>query len=208
MPDADHAPAFWQSVATAFKNQGSVVFDLFNEPYPDNNQDTTAAWTCWRDGGTCSGVSYQAAGMQQLVNTVRGVGADNLILLGGVEYSNSLTNWLAYEPNDPSGNLAAAWHMYGGNACSSLSCWSGAPASVAAAVPLTAGEFGESYTGTDCSTSLVSSFTNWMDSIGGGYMAWTWNHWGSCLDLVTDEIAGTPTTGWGTFYKGHLASLP
>jgi hypothetical protein len=98
--------------------------------------------------------------------------------------------------------------MYGGSACSSLSCWSGVPASVAAAVPLAAGEFGESYTGTDCSISLVSSFTNWMDSVGGGYVTWAWSHWGSCLDLVADEIAGTPTAGWGTFYKGHLASLP
>lgn len=208
MPDGDHAPAFWQSVATAFKNQGSVVFDLFNEPYPDSNQDTTAAWTCWRDGGTCSGVPYQAAGMQQLVNTVRGTGAQNLILLGGVEYANSLTGWLAYRPTDSAGNTAAAWHMYGGNACSSLSCWEGAPASVGAAVPLTAGEFGENYSGSDCTTSLDSQFTNWMDGIGAGYMAWTWNHWGSCLDLVTDEIAGTPTASWGTFYKAHLASLP
>jgi hypothetical protein len=208
MPDADHATAFWQSVAGAFKNQGSVVFDLFNEPYPDSNQDTTAAWTCWRDGGSCSGVPYQAAGMQDLVNAVRGTGAGNLILLGGVEYANSLTGWLAYRPTDSAGNVAAAWHMYGGNVCSSLSCWMGAPASVAAAVPLTAGEFGENYSGTDCGTSLVSSFTSWMDSIGAGYVAWTWNHWGSCLDLVTDEIAGTPTASWGAFYKGHLASLP
>ena len=208
MADADHAPAFWQSVANAFKNQGAVAFDLFNEPYPDSNQDTTAAWTCWRDGGTCSGVGYQAAGMQQLVNAVRGTGAQNLILLGGVEYANSLTSWLAYEPTDPDGNTAAAWHMYGGNVCSSVACWNGAPAAVAAHVPLVAGEFGENYSGSDCTTSLDSSFTNWMDSLGAGYMAWTWNHWGSCLDLVTDEIAGTPTQSWGAFYKSHLASLP
>jgi hypothetical protein len=83
-----------------------------------------------------------------------------------------------------------------------------APANVAGHVPLVAGEFGENYSGSDCTTSLDSQFTNWMDSIGAGYMAWTWNHWGGCLDLVTDEIAGTPTASWGTFYKAHLASLP
>jgi hypothetical protein len=33
MPDSDHSPAFWTSVATAFKSDPAVVFDLFNEPY-------------------------------------------------------------------------------------------------------------------------------------------------------------------------------
>jgi aryl-phospho-beta-D-glucosidase BglC (GH1 family) len=34
MPDADHAPAFWTSVANTFKSTSTVIFDLFNEPYP------------------------------------------------------------------------------------------------------------------------------------------------------------------------------
>ena len=33
MPDMDHSPAFWTSVASTFKNNPAVVFDLFNEPY-------------------------------------------------------------------------------------------------------------------------------------------------------------------------------
>ena len=78
-----------------------MLFDLFNEPYPDNNQDTTAAWTCWKNGGTCSGMSYQAAGMQTLVNTVRATGATNVIMLGGVQYSGTLSHWGAYAPTDP-----------------------------------------------------------------------------------------------------------
>lgn len=40
MPDADHAPAFWTSVATMFKSYSNVLFDLHNEPYPDGNQGT------------------------------------------------------------------------------------------------------------------------------------------------------------------------
>ena len=35
MPDQDHSPAFWSSVASTFKGNSSVIFDLFNEPYPD-----------------------------------------------------------------------------------------------------------------------------------------------------------------------------
>ena len=66
MADRDHAPDFWRSVAQEFKHNRSVVFDLFNEPYPDSNASSTAAWECVRDGGTCPGVPYVAAGMQEL----------------------------------------------------------------------------------------------------------------------------------------------
>jgi len=58
MPDRDHAAPFWTQVANAYKGNGAVLFDLFNEPSPDNNQDTAATWRCWRDGGNCSGVGY------------------------------------------------------------------------------------------------------------------------------------------------------
>ena len=54
MADRDHSPAFWTSVAQRFGDDSAVVFDLYNEPYPDGDQDTTAAWECWRDGGMCA----------------------------------------------------------------------------------------------------------------------------------------------------------
>jgi endoglucanase len=91
MPDQDHSIAFWQSVATTFKGNRSVLFDLFNEPYPDSNRDSNAAWICWCDGGACPGVSYPVAGMQTLVSAIRATGAANVILLGGVQYANSLS---------------------------------------------------------------------------------------------------------------------
>ncbi|MGH2999327.1 MAG: glycoside hydrolase family 5 protein, partial [Gaiellaceae bacterium] len=61
MPDKSHSPAFWSSVARAFKESRNVVFDLYNEPH-----DVT--WKCWRDG--CG----PWAGMQQLLNAVRSAG--------------------------------------------------------------------------------------------------------------------------------------
>jgi hypothetical protein len=33
---ADHAPAFWTSVANAFQGNAAVIFELFNEPFGDN----------------------------------------------------------------------------------------------------------------------------------------------------------------------------
>ena len=69
MPDMDHSVDFWKSVATYFKSNPNVIFELFNEPYPDNNNwNSQAGWQCWRDGGTCSGVSYQVRFMWQITS--------------------------------------------------------------------------------------------------------------------------------------------
>ena len=58
MPDQDHSVDFWRSVARTFGGNSSVIFDLYNEPYPDHDRVTDRAWKCWRDGGWCAGVSY------------------------------------------------------------------------------------------------------------------------------------------------------
>jgi endoglucanase len=200
MPDEDHAPAFWESVATAFKSQAGVIFDLYNEPYPDNNQDTTAAWTCWRDGGSCPSVSFPVAGMQSLVTSVRSTGATNVILLGGVQYANALSQWLTYEPNDPLSNLAASTHIYHGQVCSSVSCFNSTLAPVAAKVPLITGELGES----DCAETFVDSYFAWADPLGVSYLGWSWNvqDCSGFPALITD-YSGTPTA-FGQGFKTHL----
>src|SRR5579883_1396765 len=157
MPDLDHAPAFWTSVATTFKSNLSVIFDLFNEPYPANNSDSTQGWTCWRDGSTaastapCPEIGFAVAGMQTLVNTVRATGATNVIMLGGLEYSNDLSQWLQYEPTDPDHNLAASFHLYNGTICNNASCWNSQVAPVAAKVPVITGELGEG----DCAHTFI-----------------------------------------------------
>ena len=108
-------------MANTFKGNDAVIFDLFNEPFPERADSTneTEGWQCWLNGGSsCVGISYTVAGMQTLVNAVRSAGANNVLMLGGVECSNDLTQWLQYEPTDPDHNLAASWHSYNFNACS------------------------------------------------------------------------------------------
>ncbi len=201
MPDADHSPLFWSQVAATFKGNGTVILDLHNEPFPDNNQDTAAAWSCWRDGGSCSGFGYQAAGMQTLVDAVRATGANNVIALGGVQYSNALGSWLAYKPNDPRNNLVASWHVYDFNACQTVSCYDSTVGVVAKSVPVLALEFGSS----NCDPTWLGTTMGWFDSHNLGYFAWTWNNWGSAcssLSLISSD-AGTPTQ-WGQIYRTHL----
>ena len=92
MPNHDHSVAFWQEFANYFKDMPDVLFDLHNEPYPNKmGGGYDDAWKCWRDGGWCTGISYQVAGMQELINTVRGTGASNILLLGGLSYANDLS---------------------------------------------------------------------------------------------------------------------
>ena len=165
MPNRDHSITFWEQVATAYRGNSAVIFDLFNEPYPDSNRDTTAAWVCWRDGGSCPGVSFQAAGMQELVTAVRQTGATNVIMLGGVQYSNALSQWLTYRPTDPVNNLVAAWHVYNFNPCNTVSCYDATVGPVAQQVPVVAGEIGQN----DCAHWFIDTVMNWLDARGQSY---------------------------------------
>jgi endoglucanase len=205
MPDAAQAIPFWTSVAIAFKSNDAVIFDLFNEPYPEraDNYNETEGWQCWLSGGTCVGIGYQVAGMQSMVNAIRGAGANNVIMLGGLAYSNDLTQWLSYKPTDPDGNLVASWHSYNFNTCSTQSCWTSQVAPVAAQVPVIAGEIGEN----DCADGYVNPLMSWLDSQSTSYLAWTWNNW-DCSQgpaLITD-YAGDATP-YGAGYQSHLVSL-
>jgi hypothetical protein len=205
MPDSAQAIPFWSSVASTFKGNDAVIFDLFNEPYISRATGSeTSGWQCWRDGGTCNGVTYQVAGMQAMVNAVRSAGANNVLMLGGIEYSNDLTQWLTFEPTDPDHNLVAAWHSYNFNTCSNMSCWTSQVAPVIAAVPLIAGEIGEN----DCAPGYVNGLMAWLDSQHTSYVPWTWNAWdcSSGPSLITD-YTGTPTA-YGAGVKAHLLSLP
>src|SRR3954453_12936467 len=71
MPD-DRSDDFWTSVATTFKDDRALMFDVFNEPY-SRTPDFDLSWACWRDGGCAaptandgqpiSGATYTALGM-------------------------------------------------------------------------------------------------------------------------------------------------
>jgi len=227
MPDADHAVDFWTDVATTFAGDDGVVFELYNEPFPDSNKDSTAAWQCWRDGcmstlwvanGTggsmASSMTYQSVGMTGLLGAVRAVAPNHLVLLGGIQYSNTLTQWSAYAPSDA--NIAPAWHAYNFNGCKNQECWDGAPGALAATLPLVTTELGEN----DCGGTFIDPLMQWLDGHGASYLAWSWNSAASCVPqpapmnqrsnpwpLVTDYSSGTPTGGYAQTFHDHLAAI-
>jgi endoglucanase len=206
MPDQNHGLAFWTSVATLFQSQNKVIFDLFNEPFPDSNMDATSAWQCWENGGTCPGVGYPVAGMQAMLTAVRGTGAKNLVVLGGLEYSNDLSQWLTYEPADPAGNLAVSWHVYSNSNYTSNHSFSADAAAVLAKVPIVATEIGDGVTPPACDGKYITTVMDYLDAPGNGvppqsYLAWSWST--DNMPSIISNYDGTATCD-GATYKAHL----
>jgi hypothetical protein len=193
-PDADHAPAFWRSVAARFKDVPGIAYDLFNEP-------RDISWACWRDGCTTP-EGWQAAGMQQLIDAVRSTGSIQPVIAMGLNWGGDLSGWLANRPADPAGQLAAGWHVYDFSGCNTTECWDRTAAPVASQVPVVATEVGER----DCAGGFMDALLAWADAHGIGYTAWAWNtadcSSGPSLISAYDR---TPT-GYGAAYKQHLAA--
>ena len=194
MPDADHAADFWRSVATTFGGDRGVVFDLYNEPHDID-------WPCWANGcqvtsGYNVTAAYQAVGFKALTAAVRATGAPNVIVVPGIGWSYDISGWLANKPADS--QLIAGVHNYGGNNYNTAAAWNAQYAPVNATVPVELGEIGFD--------GYIQQIMPWADSLGIGYMAWTWDTWGCCQSLIS-SYSGAPTT-YGTNYKNHLATLP
>ncbi|MGN6473279.1 MAG: glycoside hydrolase family 5 protein [Mycobacteriales bacterium] len=101
MADSPDAITFWQQVASRYRDNPLVAFDLFNEPQVPQ--------PVWLSGGTFSynGEDVTAVGMQQLYQTVRGTGARNLVVISGLSYASA-------PPTEPivGANIAYGEHVY------------------------------------------------------------------------------------------------
>ena len=213
LPSADHAPAFWRSVAKAYRSDRGVLFDLYNEPHlwelADGGDESSAAhWRCWRDGCNVPKPDrrseYRGAGMQQLLNVVRATGARNVVLAGGLGYANNLNRFDAYAPRDPAHQLVASFHNYPKplGACTTVGCWEKLPKRYATVT----GEFGQR----DCRSDYVTKFMRWSDRGGArSYFAWTWNatdngYW-NCKTgpSLLRHYDGTPS-GYGAGVRAHF----
>lgn len=201
MPNTKYSIDFWKSVANTFKHDDTIIFELFNEPFPDFVYTGDDAWKCLRDGKlACSKFEFEAVGMQDLVTAIRSTGASNPIMVGGVDFSNNLDKWLKYIPKDPKNKIVASWHSYALGKCNSVNCWDKVIAPIAKRYSVIVGEMGE----TDCSHTYIDKLMPWMDGKGVSYVGWAWNTWGcgSGPALITN-YDGTPT-GFGVGLRDHL----
>ncbi|HXJ47677.1 MAG TPA: cellulase family glycosylhydrolase, partial [Candidatus Acidoferrum sp.] len=221
-PDEDHSPAFWKSVAATFKSDQGVIYDLFNEPFfywiaPGGPNE----WSCLMNGCTLTQyetggnpftvtANWKSAGMNELISDVRGTGAQNLIMVAGVNWARDLSGWLANRPQGS--NIAAAWHSYPSanpsliTECAALSCWNSTVAPIASQFPIVVGETGDSAAGPE---TYLPAFLPWATAHGLSVIAWTWNAWTNPDDvLVSNMQNGSPTAGEGVTYRAWLAAQP
>lgn len=208
MADADHSLAFWTSIANTYKNNPAVIFELFNEPFFGTSDFTGNAWSYMMSGtgGSFTGipeagpgtgpnsaqlanpyyedvqVNWNIASYQAMLNAVRATGATNVVLVGTMQYSQDLSQWLAYKPTDPLNQMAAAWHPYPTfgqtweNPCTGSDDYcvpNFAPAIftevqgiLAAGIPVIATETGDQDTSGTVGAPLVATVTAFADAPG------------------------------------------
>lgn len=230
MANAAHSIAFWTSVAGTFKRYPSVMFELFNEPF-FNFGFSGDAWICMMKGSGCRFTGYPAtsgsgewrdikqnwaaASYQSMLDAVRNTGATNIVLVGGMQYSQDLSGWLAHRPVDPIQQMAAAWHAYP----SAGAEWGSAAYAqpnfapqifddvlgiLAAGIPVIVTETGDRNLAGTPAAPLVATITAWADQHDVSVLGWGWNVWGEPDNVLIKDADGTPTDGYGKVFHDWM----
>jgi hypothetical protein len=169
---------FWQQVAARYADDGRVVFELYNEPHD-------VPWNVWRDGGQ-SGDGFAAVGMQTLYDTVRAAGADNLVIVGGLDYAYDLTEVPAHEIDGY--NVAYASHPYDFSG-KTPTAWEADWGFLSATHPIVVTEFGSF----DCGSGYASELISYADERDLSWTAWAWYPGGCDFPALIENWAGDPS---------------
>ncbi|MGC4093463.1 MAG: glycoside hydrolase family 5 protein [Polyangiaceae bacterium] len=173
---------FWGQVAQKYKNDGRVMFELFNEPH-----DISAAQ--WKSD------------MQGLYTAVRNAGANNLVLVGGLDWAYNLAQVLPGNALSGS-NIAYVAHPYSFKG-TTPSAWDAAFGNLTATYPVVSTEFGQANTSTGaaltCDPNVYSSMLSYFASKGMGWTAWAW---------YVDRTVASPseTCGFPQLISGYSGS--
>ena len=212
---------FWKDAAARYKNNPAVIFDLFNEPHD-------VPWDIWRNGGTVgekkSGVDesaflsadekakanagFHSVGMQALLDTVRGTGARNVVVVGGLAWSGDLSGVTkGYALEDKTGNgIMYGWHNYNWH-----KNWQGRVGDALLKYPIFVGEVG-------CDINKMKfiplqdqedPYTWFPDMIGfiqKNHLNWTaWCLHPKATPILITDWNYTPSPFWGVPVKEALA---
>ena len=179
MPDANSV-TFWSEVATQYQGDGRVMFELYNEPHD-------VSWPVWKSGGLVDG--FQAVGMQTLYDTVRATGAQNLVVIGGLNWAYDLSGVAA---NRIAGyNIAYATHPYE-SAGRGPETWGRSWGYLTDTDPVIVTEFGTLNNAT-CATAYSAQLIQYANTHAAGWTAWAWFPGGCTFPAIIDDWAGTPS---------------
>ena len=204
MADDPGSVDFWRSVAARYAGNPLVAFDLYNEPHGISD-------AVWLAGGTVvSGVlPFHAAGMQQLYDAVRGAGAQNLVVVSGNDWGNTLP------PARVSGsNIAYGAHDY--------SCPNAPPPSCDTPDPSDASTLLDSWVQPAASVPVVVSEFGWPSQDSGTFIGnviafaathgWSWNAFAFDGTAPFGLLAAGPGPGGGgaagSFLEPSASGMP
>lgn len=195
MPDKNSL-VFWESVAKEYSNHPYVLFGLYNEPYG-------VSWDIWRDGGKVTemvetdenykkvrkSITYEAVGMQTLIDAIRALGANNLVIVGGLDWGFDLTSaadekYRLVDTQEGNG-IVLDTHPYPWKSKN----WSTIIDKAGEHYPIIVGEFGTNPSSIDPNKPDEGSFRNyhetlfnWIEEKGYSFAAWSFHPGaGPCL---------------------------
>lgn len=183
----EHSVEFWKEVATRYKGDGHVFFELYNEP---NGIDATT----WLSGGmtTCTTTSappFLAVGMQELYETVRNTGANNLVIIGGVDYAYNLQ---VVDNGAVAGyNILYATHPYDNSPERAEGNWSTYWGFLTATNPVVVTEFGD--VNSNCTGAWDSALISYADANNVSWTAWGWYPGGCSFPSIIDNWSYAPS---------------
>jgi hypothetical protein len=211
MPDRNSV-TFWEDVAETYKNHPAVLFDLYNEPHD-------VSWDVWRSGGkvtekdrrTRTERTFEAVGMQTLLDTVRARGAKNVVIAGGLDWSYDMSGFLkGKQLADSDGNgVIYANHAYP-NKGDTVPQWIGKLERAARAIPVIVSEYGGGFrtrTGPEGGDPWVRQVLEALQDHDWHWTAWDM-HPKAGPTLISDWKY-TPTAQFGVWVKHALGgTLP
>jgi hypothetical protein len=182
---------FWSEVAARYRGDGRVLFELYNEPHD-------VSWQVWKSGGETS-AGFRAAGMQQLYDAVRAAGADNLVLIGGLDWAYDLSGVVANRIDGY--NIVYATHPYN-TPNRQPAAWEKSWGFLTATDPVMVTEFGN-LNDPSCSTDYTGAVIDYADAHAAGWTAWAWFPGGCTFPGLIDDWTGTASVT-GSLVKAAL----
>jgi hypothetical protein len=217
LPDTNSI-LFWKDVAATYKNRPAVLFDLYNEP-------SHITWDQWLKGGPMTEddkehhvkLSYQAAGMQALVDAIRSTGASNVLTVSGINWAYEFEGIpQSHQLSDPGGNgiIYAAHpypHAYEKIGHETLAKWTARMEAFAAKEPLIVLEFGSIESLWPFPKSWDCNDEKWnremirvLEAHGWSWAAWDFHT--TAWPCVIADWNYTPTPHFGVWVKQALAA--
>ncbi len=207
MPDNQKDVTMWRDLATIYRGDQRVLFDLFSEPHD-------VSWNVWLNGGLIANAkcylinrnggletgTYQAIGMRDLVAAVRAIAPSNIVVVSGLDWGYQLDQLPSYALTGS--NIVYSTHPFNYQGKQAAN-WPGDFGDVAATFPVIAAEFG-SY---DCGTSFNRQIIAYFNAQHISWLAWAWNV-GDCTGpSLLASWSGTPSQPYGAFIQQQMLAL-